>query len=91
MDDRSRVLFSTLVGAVAGATFGYLYLTDSGRRVRDQIEPRIDDFLRELHRLQGTVHKARSAASESWQSLAEMAGPSPAEPSRPGAPRTTSH
>jgi len=89
VNDQSRVLISTLIGAVAGCTFGYLYLTESGRRVRDQIEPRLDDFMRELHRLQGTVEKARTAANESWQSLADMTATAPPQPYRPGAPRTS--
>lgn len=74
MDDRSRVLMATLAGAVAGGVWGWLYLTDSGRRVRDQIEPRLDDFMNELTRMRGTVEKARTAANEGWRSLSEMAG-----------------
>lgn len=74
MDDRSRVLMATLAGAVAGGIWGWLYLTDSGRRVRDQIEPRLDDFMNELTRMRGTVEKARTAANEGWRSLSEMAG-----------------
>lgn len=92
MNDQSRVAIATLIGAVTGATLGYLYLTESGRRVRDQIEPRLDDFIREVHRVRGTVEKARVAADESWRSLADIAGAAPeSQPYRPGAPRTTSH
>ena len=78
MDERSRVLMATFLGAVAGGVWGWLYLTDNGRRVRDQIEPRIDDFMNELARVKGTVEKARSAANEGWRSLNEMAGNTPA-------------
>ncbi len=74
MDERSRVLMATLVGAVAGGVWGWLYLTDGGRRVRDQIEPRLDDFMNELTRMRGTVEKARSAANEGWRSLSDMTG-----------------
>ena len=74
MDDRSRVLIATVLGAVIGGVWGWLYMTESGRRVRDQIEPRIDDFMTELTRMRGTVEKARAAANESWRSLSEMAG-----------------
>ena len=74
MDERSRVLMTTLLGAVAGGVFGWLYLTENGRRVRDQIEPKLDDFMNELTRVRGTVDKARSAANEGWRSLNEVAG-----------------
>ena len=47
MEERSRVLLATLVGAVAGGVWGWLYLTAAGRRVRDSIEPKLDDFVRE--------------------------------------------
>lgn len=74
MDERSRVLMATFLGAVAGGVGGWLYMTESGRRVRDQIEPKLDDFMNELTRIRGTVEKARTAANEGWRSLNEMAG-----------------
>jgi hypothetical protein len=49
-------------------------MTESGRRTRDQIEPKLDDFLREIHRMRGTVEKARSVASEGWRSLNDVTG-----------------
>ena len=76
MDERSRVLTATVLGAIAGGVWGWLYLTQQGRRVRSQIEPKLDDFMRELHHVRGTVEKARTAANESWRSLNEMAGTS---------------
>lgn len=74
MDERSRVLVATFMGAVIGGVFGWLYMTENGRRIRDQIEPKLDDFMHELTRMRGTVEKARSAANEGWRSLNEMAG-----------------
>lgn len=74
VDERSRVLMATLMGAVIGGVWGWLYLTESGRRVRDQIEPKIDDFMHELTRVRGTVDKARTAANEGWRSLNELTG-----------------
>ena len=74
VDERSRVLMATFMGAVIGGVWGWLYLTESGRRVRDQIEPKIDDFMAELTRVRGTVDKAKSAANEGWRSLNEMTG-----------------
>ena len=74
MDERSRVLMATVLGAVVGGVYGWLYMTEQGRRVRDQIEPKLDDFVNELARMRGTVEKARSAANEGWRSLNDMAG-----------------
>lgn len=74
MDERSRVLMATVLGAVAGGVYGWLYMTENGRRVRDQIEPKLDDFVSEITKVRGTVDKARSAASEGWRSLNEVVG-----------------
>lgn len=74
MDDRSKVLMATLIGAAAGAAWGFLYLTAGGQRVRAQIEPKLDDFVSELRRMRGTFEKARLAADEGWRSLSDVAG-----------------
>jgi hypothetical protein len=74
VDERSRVLAATFAGAVIGGVWGWLYLTENGRRIRDQIEPKLDDLLGEITRVRGTVEKARTAANEGWRSLSEMTG-----------------
>jgi hypothetical protein len=74
VDDKARVLMSTLVGAAAGAAVGFLYLTERGQRFRRQIEPRLDSFIGEVQQLRGTVMKARAAADEGWRSLGEITG-----------------
>ena len=48
VDERSRVLMATVLGAIAGGLYGWLYMTEQGKRVRDQIEPKLDDFMGEL-------------------------------------------
>ena len=73
VDERSRVLTATFIGAIAGGVWGWLYLTEGGRRIRDQIEPKLDDFIGELSRVRSTVDKARTAADEGWRSLSDMA------------------
>jgi hypothetical protein len=67
-------MLAAIVGAAAGAVWGYLYLTASGRRVRAQIEPKLDDFVGELRRMRGTIEKARAAADEGWRSLSDITG-----------------
>jgi hypothetical protein len=49
-------------------------MTENGRRVRNQIEPKLDDLVNELARLRGTVEKARQAANEGLRSLDEVTG-----------------
>jgi hypothetical protein len=74
VDERSRVLFSACVGAVVGGVCGWLYLTEGGRYVRQQLEPRLDDLIGEMTRVRGTVEKARTAANEGWRSLSDITG-----------------
>ncbi len=74
MRERSRVLLASLAGAAIGGVAGYLYLTDSGRRMRDQIEPRLDEFTQEMRKLRSTINKAQAVASEGWRSLNELIG-----------------
>jgi hypothetical protein len=74
VDERSKVLVATCLGAVAGGVWGWLYMTENGRRVRDQIEPKLDDLMHELTRVRGTVEKARRVANEGWRSLSDVAG-----------------
>jgi hypothetical protein len=49
-----------------------LYLTASGRRMREQIEPTLDNLIGEMSRVRGTVEKARTAANEGWRSLSDI-------------------
>ena len=74
MEERARVLLATILGAVAGGVWGWLYMTEHGRRVRSQIEPKLDDFIREVQNVRHTVEKARTAANEGWRSIGEMTG-----------------
>jgi hypothetical protein len=66
------VLVATCIGAVIGGVWGWLYLTENGRSVRDQIEPKLDDLISEMGRVRGTVEKARAAANDGWRSLSDI-------------------
>ena len=79
MTDR-QVLVATLVGAALGGVAGFLFFTDRGRRVRREIEPALEDFVRELSSLRGTVQRAADVAGESWRLLNDMVR-EPAQPS----------
>ncbi|MCX6543856.1 MAG: hypothetical protein NTV05_05525 [Acidobacteria bacterium] len=75
MDDRSRILMSACLGAIIGGLGGYLFLTEDGRRVRERLEPGMDDLLREMRHLKSAVEKARLAAQEGWTTIEELRQP----------------
>ena len=72
MNEREQVLISTLLGAVVGGVFGTLYFTERGRRVREQIEPMLDNVIEELQRSRQTLGKARVATGEGRRALDEL-------------------
>jgi hypothetical protein len=72
--NQGRVMMASLGGALVGGVVGYLYLTDAGRRLRNQLEPRLDDAVREIARLRQTIGKAQAVANEGWRSLSQVAG-----------------
>lgn len=93
MDERSQILLSTLLGAVAGAVVGCLYLTERGSRVRKQIEPALDGFVAEIDRARGTVLRAREAAREGRRAFEDVMAAARATESNGGlgAPAARSH
>ncbi len=72
MDDRSAILLGALVGALAGGAAGYLYFTESGRRMREEFEPRMNDVIAELQRARLAAVHAVDAAGKGWQSVRHM-------------------
>jgi gas vesicle protein len=70
----SRAVGAAVVGAVIGGVAGYLFFTDEGRRLRRQLEPALDDFIRELNSFRSTVNKAAGVASEGWKLLNDAMG-----------------
>ena len=72
VDDRTRVLLSACLGAIAGGLTGYLYMTEDGGRVRERLEPGMDEVLRELRRLRGAMESARLAAREGWAAVEDL-------------------
>jgi hypothetical protein len=72
MDERSAGLTATCAGAAIGGIWGWLYLTKSGRHVRDQIEPTIDRFIDEIRRARATGEKAKTAINEGRRLLTDI-------------------
>jgi gas vesicle protein len=76
--DRQMVA-ATMVGAAIGGLVGFLFFSERGRRLRRQFEPALDDFVRELSSLRGSVQRAADVANESWRFLNDVMR----EPSQP--------
>ena len=90
MDDRGRVLGATLLGAAIGGLAGYLFLTESGRTLRQELEPKLDNVLAEIRRLRVAILKVKEAAREGQQSLNEVLGEKDESPSWATAYRSNS-
>ena len=64
MDDRTSILLSAMAGAVAGACVGYLFFTDEGRRLREDLEPKLVDLLAEVNKARTMVKGASRAVAD---------------------------
>ena len=72
MDDRAAILTGALVGGLIGAAFGYLYFTESGRRARQEFEPRMDALIAELRRARAAAARTVDAAGQGWRSVRQL-------------------
>ena len=72
MNEQSRVMASAIVGALVGATVGYLFFTERGRVLRDRMEPSMDELRREFGRFQRTLEKVGEMASEGLRVVQEF-------------------
>lgn len=59
MTDRTSIWLCALAGAVAGGAIGYLFFTDEGRRLREELEPRIADLLSEVDKARALIDAPR--------------------------------
>jgi gas vesicle protein len=64
VDENSRAITASLLGAVIGAVAGYLFFTTQGRALRRQLEPALEDIARELSSFRSTVLKAGEVADQ---------------------------
>jgi len=66
VNDRTAVVLGALAGALVGGVASYLFLTERGRQLREDLEPRLLDLLAELQKARETATQAREAVTESW-------------------------
>jgi len=65
VSDRGSIVLGALVGAVVGGCVGYLWFTAEGRRLREDLEPKLADLATEIERARALVQNARGDAEPS--------------------------
>jgi hypothetical protein len=68
VNERTAIWVGAVAGAVLGGLCGYLFLTESGRRLREDLGPRLNDVMSEIGRAQNTMQRARAAVTETFPS-----------------------
>ena len=64
MSDNYQVKWAVIAGAAIGGLIGYLFFTDSGRRLRARLEPAVDELVDKAHGWRGTVERLSAFAAE---------------------------
>jgi gas vesicle protein len=72
VNEQSKVMAGTLVGALIGAAGSYLFFTERGRELRDRIEPAVDEMRHEFARFQGTIEKVGAMANDGLRMMNEF-------------------
>jgi hypothetical protein len=89
--ENSRAVAATILGAVVGGVAGYLFFTEKGRTLRrQQLEPALEDFARELSSFRATIQKVSGIASEGWKLVGDALGERDDRSPRYGNSRQTS-
>jgi gas vesicle protein len=71
--DRSAILLGAIAGAVAGGAAGWLWLTEDGRRLRTQLEPRLQDLAGHAAAVSAAARRVQAAARDGAQTAREVA------------------
>ena len=71
MNERSAVFLGVVIGAALGGFAGFLLLTERGRRLRDELEPTVDEMYRSALAVRETIERARAAAADGWRGAGE--------------------
>jgi gas vesicle protein len=70
VNERAAIWLGAMAGAVVGGALGYLYLTDDGRELREDMEPAVSGLIEELRKAWEAAEQARTAVSEAWGAAA---------------------
>jgi gas vesicle protein len=58
LTERTAIALSVLAGAVVGGVAGYLFFTEDGRQLREELEPRLHDLAREIDKARSIMEPA---------------------------------
>ena len=61
MEERTVVVLGAIAGALVGGAAAYLLFTERGRRLRDELEPRVMALAGEVARARATAADVRGA------------------------------
>jgi gas vesicle protein len=73
MRDRTALVVSLVAGAAVGGAVGWLFLTDDGRRLRQNLRPHLEDLADRAVHLRDTAMRAQRLAHDSWRTIQEVA------------------
>jgi hypothetical protein len=66
--EKTAIWVGAVAGAILGGMCGYLFLTENGRRLREDLGPRLNDVMNEIGRAQNTMQRARATVTETFPS-----------------------
>jgi gas vesicle protein len=72
VNERTAVTVGAVVGALVGGAATYLFFTERGRTLRDQLEPAVEDLQREFSRFQGTIQQFGRMANDGMRVVQEF-------------------
>ena len=72
MNESRVITIGALLGAAIGASASYLFFTESGKRIRDRMEPAVDELRHEFVRFQKTVEKLGEMANDGIRAVNEF-------------------
>jgi hypothetical protein len=79
MDARAKMVMGSILGAAVGTAVAYVYFTPGGKRLRRDVEPLVDDLVREI----GRVHQALTHLREQFdRGMRDAGDPAPTWPRR---------
>jgi gas vesicle protein len=64
VSNQNTLIAGGLIGAVVGVTASYLFFTEEGRQLREQLEANFDGLAREAEKFLGVIDQVRSGVAE---------------------------
>ena len=72
MNDSRVITLGAVFGAAVGAAASYLFFTESGKHIRNRMEPTVDELRREFARFQKTIEKLGEMANDGIRAVNEF-------------------